>query len=140
VYFSTSVPMLISRQFGDEVVLANYESGIYYNLGGTGAQIWLGLAAGKTVDEIVGQLASGAASELSTVDGNVRSFVDRLLTEGIIVRADRAIVADEWSPTLRDGFAAPVLERFDDLRDLLLLDPIHDVGEAGWPLRNGDAG
>ena len=36
--FSTSVPMLISRQFGDEVVLANYASGIYYNLDGTGAQ------------------------------------------------------------------------------------------------------
>lgn len=139
MYFSTSVPMLISRQFGDEIVLANYESGIYYNLGGTGAQIWQGLAAGKSVDEIVGGFAAGSADRL-TVDGDVRRFVDHLVAEGIIVPSDRAAAVDDWLPSLSDGFAAPVLERFDDLRDLLLVDPIHDVGEAGWPLRSGDAG
>ena len=31
-------------------------------------------------------------------------------------------------------FEAPTLDRFDDLQGLLLIDPIHDVGDAGWPL------
>jgi hypothetical protein len=26
-----------------------------------------------------------------------------------------------------------VLEKFTDQRELLLLDPIHEVGELGWP-------
>jgi hypothetical protein len=41
------------------------------------------------------------------------------------------------SPTEPDGkrspFEAPRLDRYDDMRDLLLADPIHDADTAGWP-------
>jgi len=30
-------------------------------------------------------------------------------------------------------FRAPVLNVYADMKDLLLLDPIHDVDEVGWP-------
>jgi hypothetical protein len=30
-------------------------------------------------------------------------------------------------------FAQPVLNKFTDVEDLLMLDPIHDVDAAGWP-------
>jgi hypothetical protein len=30
-------------------------------------------------------------------------------------------------------FAAPSLQAFKDLEGLLLLDPIHEAGEDGWP-------
>ena len=139
MYFSTSVPMLISRQFGDEVVLANYASGIYYNLDGTGAQIWLGIKAGKTVDEIVEKFSAAAEADGSVIDQGVRTFVDRLLQEGIIIPGSPASGSEDWSPVISSEFFVPQLERFDDLRDLLLLDPIHDVRENGWPLRAGDA-
>lgn len=139
MHLSTSVPMLISRQFDDEVVLANYASGIYYNLDGTGAQIWLGIDAGKTIEEIVEAFATALDVDKSTIDGSVRSFVDQLLAEGIVVSGQPSSRATAWSPTVIGAFTAPKLERFDDLRDLLLLDPIHGVGENGWPLRGGDA-
>jgi hypothetical protein len=29
----------------------------------------------------------------------------------------------------------PLLRKYTDMRDLLLLDPIHDVDEQGWPVR-----
>ena len=32
----------------------------------------------------------------------------------------------------------PTLDSFDDLQELLLLDPVHDVTEAGWPHRPDD--
>jgi hypothetical protein len=28
---------------------------------------------------------------------------------------------------------------YEDMQDLLLLDPIHDVDETGWPARKQDA-
>jgi hypothetical protein len=34
-------------------------------------------------------------------------------------------IAGSWS--------SPVLSIYDDMQDLLLLDPIHDVDESGWP-------
>jgi hypothetical protein len=36
--------------------------------------------------------------------------------------------------------AAPVLEKYTDMQELLLLDPIHDVEEAGWPKARPAAG
>ena len=30
-------------------------------------------------------------------------------------------------------FAAPVLEKHTDMQDLILLDPVHEVGAEGWP-------
>jgi len=32
------------------------------------------------------------------------------------------------------AYAPPVLETFSDMQDLLLLDPIHEVDDAGWPM------
>ena len=131
--------MLVSRQFGNEVVLANYQTGIYYSLTGTGADIWLGLKAGTPVDEIAAAFSSNCSVARDAVDPVIRTFVDRLLAEGIIAPFDSIPERRDWSPASA-GFAEPVLERYDDLRDLLLLDPVHDVSESGWPLRKSDAG
>ena len=30
-------------------------------------------------------------------------------------------------------YSAPVIEEFDELRELLLADIVHDTDEAGWP-------
>jgi hypothetical protein len=35
-------------------------------------------------------------------------------------------------------YQAPTIERFDDLEELLVLDPIHEVDEAGWPVTRAD--
>ncbi len=32
------------------------------------------------------------------------------------------------------AYTVPALTRYDDLDDLLLLDPIHEVDDAGWPI------
>jgi len=33
----------------------------------------------------------------------------------------------------RSAFAPPVLERYTDMQDYFLLDPIHEVSPEGWP-------
>ena len=40
MYYTTQVPMVVSRQFDTEVIIANFETGIYYSLTGTAADIW----------------------------------------------------------------------------------------------------
>ncbi len=132
--------MLVSRQFGNEVVLANYENGLYYSLVDIGADIWLGLRAGRTVDDLVAAFSARHPSSAGAIAAGVPGFVDQLLAEGIIARAVNGPERQHWAPMDAEAFSPPALERFDDLRDLLLLDPVHDVGEAGWPLRADDAG
>lgn len=41
---------------------------------------------------------------------------------------------DEIDLTERRPYQPPQVEAFNDLQDILLLDPIHDVDEAGWPM------
>jgi hypothetical protein len=38
------------------------------------------------------------------------------------------------------SWAEPVLDKYTDMQELLLLDPIHEVDDAGWPhTLTGDA-
>jgi len=41
-------------------------------------------------------------------------------------------VAEDRADNAR--FQPPTLNKYTDMRDMLLLDPIHDVGESGWPV------
>ncbi len=133
--YTTQVPMLVGRQFDDEVILASFETGLYYSLIGTAADIWLGLKAGATAETIAAALsklgANGAADE-------VNGFIEKLLDEKIIAPCDGLHAPEPWSPQFSNPFSTPVLDRFDDLRDLIFLDPVHDVSEAGWPLQVKD--
>jgi Coenzyme PQQ synthesis protein D (PqqD) len=138
-HYSTSVPMLVSRQFDDEIVLANYENGLYYSLTGAGADIWLALKAGCTAEDIIAAFSARYPQFIGVVAAAVPAFIDQLLAEGIVTRLGESPPRQEWSPMGIGAFLQPVCERFDDLRDLLLLDPIHEVGEGGWPLRSDDA-
>lgn len=138
MHYTTEVPMLMSQQFDNEVILANLETGIYYSLTGAAADIWLGLQSGATVKEIVAAFAmlDNAASEIAKE--SVASFVEKLSDEKIIMPLESVPERKPWSPQFSDPFFQPVLERFDDLRDLLLLDPVHDVSDAGWPVKAKD--
>ena len=128
---TTTVPLLISQQFDSEVVLANYQNGVYYNLDGSAAQVWLGLKAGRTVEEIASAFA--ASGDAASITSQVQAFVDRMLAEGLIANGDADPRSETWAPV--GPFAAPEFQRFDNLRELLLMDPVHDAGEEGWPLR-----
>ena len=37
-------------------------------------------------------------------------------------------------------FEAPRLEKYTDMQDLVLLDPVHEVDEQGWPQQRPEAG
>jgi hypothetical protein len=139
LHYTTDIPKLVSRQFDDEVILASFETGLYFSLTGSAADIWLGLRAGATVDEIAEAFtAAGTAGEAARSE--IAAFVDRLVSENIVAPHAGVPERQPWAPQFGPAFAPPVLGRFDDLRDLLFLDPVHDVGDAGWPMRAEDAG
>src|SRR5438874_11962237 len=132
---TTTVPLLISQQFDSEVVLANYQNGVYYNLDGSAAQVWLGLKANRTVEEIASALAAATGGDAASVTPQVQAFVDSMLAEGLIAEGAADADVETWTPVLSGAFAAPEFQRFDNLRELLLMDPVHDAGDEGWPLR-----
>jgi len=71
-----------------------------------------------------------------TVSGPTLDFLSRLIKEGLVAPADDEddITAIRPRPIgAENAFSAPLLEKYSDMQELLLLDPIHEVGERGWP-------
>jgi hypothetical protein len=127
-----------------EVILVRMDRGHYYNLQGTGAAVWQGVERGLSRDEIVSEMSRLYDGDNDAIAHGVDELLDRLLAEGIIVAADvpttktNADLPEARDPAPRIPFLAPVLGKHTDMEDLLTLDPIHDVDEAGWPSRRGE--
>lgn len=119
-----------------EVVAIHLGTGIYYSLRGSAAVLWQALA--EPADDVLlgARLVAQFGITPAQAEQDATVFLFRLQAEGLIRPAAGGAgpaVADAAGPML--PYAAPVFERFADLQDLLLLDPIHDVGAQGWPQR-----
>ncbi len=123
-HLSIPTARVISEVLDGEAIIIDSMSGAYYTLDADGTAVWGRLAAGATT-----------AAELSDASGlglaRVNEVVSELVTAGLIV-AD-----GEIAPA--DGSSASALTKYTDMEELLLLDPIHDVDPAGWPVLPSDA-
>ena len=128
---------IIYEIYDDEVVLINMDSGNYYSLNRTAGRAWAGIERHATTQEIAQELRRDYACDGVQVEEELLRFVKELHQEGLIVPDEEATPAPAASATVtaaqRPPFDAPVLQKFSDMADLLLLDPIHDVDENGWP-------
>jgi hypothetical protein len=134
------IPLEVVHETVDgEVIVIALQTGCYYSLEGSGAELWSGLVAGKSAPELTAELEKSYSAEPGAIADSVAELVDRLVVEQLAVP-----VASE-EPASANGHAAvepsaalpefppPVLHKFTDMQDFLLADPIHDVGDAGWP-------
>jgi coenzyme PQQ synthesis protein D (PqqD) len=126
-----------------EVVLIQLQSGNYYSLRGSGADMWALLEHGATEEEIVLELESRYSPELGIAE-TVYSLLDELAAERLVEPGpapdgDPHGHVPDRSRAGTEPFPAPILEKFTDMRDYLLVDPLHDVDERGWPHPSADS-
>lgn len=139
--YRVNVPKVTSEIIDGEAIMINLESGSYYNLNPTGTDIWDGVEKGLTFSGIVALLARRYDGERSALEPSVTALVEQLKEEDLI-REEPVEDADDAQPSLlqqaapdapRQKFVEPVLQKYTDMQDLILLDPIHEVDEQGWP-------
>jgi len=131
--FRVNGPNVINEVIDGEAVIINLASGDYFSLRGSGSYIWQAIDAGADTTAIVDAFTAAGLGDETEIGGAVEGLVAQLMAEGLVV-AD----ADGSSPTALappDGasFEPPALEKFTDMQDLILLDPVHEVDERGWP-------
>ena len=127
--YTIASPDIVWQCFEDELILIHLGTGVYYSVTPGGAAIWRLMEAGYTPAGIVSHVENGPAGE------QILSFWQRLLEEGLIAPAPdgaRAAAPQVELPPASE-LAEPSLAAYKDMQDLFLLDPIHDVDEAGWP-------
>ncbi|GAB4040461.1 hypothetical protein [Spirosoma gilvum] len=117
------------EDFDEEIVLIHMQSGIYYTLKGSGPAILRVFQTGCVIEAVKSYLAESNNSErLQEVEG----YIEQLFTEQILIQTE-VLPAEHPDLTSLIVQEAPILEKFDDVSDLIKLDPIHDVSDLGWP-------
>lgn len=142
--FRINMPPVIHQTLDGEVIAVNLDTGVYYSLRGSAASVWGSLERRASVGEAVADAVARYDGPPPSIEAAVARFIEELEAEGLIA----ALGGDEpREPAQPDGevgvpFAEPVLDKYTDMQELLILDPIHEVDDAGWPhmLAGGQAG
>jgi hypothetical protein len=140
VSFQVNTPQVVCETIDGEVVIVNLEKGYYYSLLKTGAEVWSGIEQGSNRLHLIEQLARTYEASYEDITTAVDEFLDHLMREELISKVEGSTLDSPnftvaiAPSTSKPQFEKPLLEKFTDMEDLLLLDPIHEVDvEAGWP-------
>jgi hypothetical protein len=121
-------PKVVSDRFDDEVVVVSLESGIYYSFKNSAIEIWSQLekrASQQIISKSFGTLTTEQQKELN-------AFFEFLVQENLVsLSFDEASHDTEPATT---SFTSPLYAKFDDMANLIMIDPIHEADQAkGWP-------
>jgi hypothetical protein len=126
------------EDFSHEIVIINTETGSYYTIGGSAVSVIRWFFSPISDDQIIQLIKDTFPNEVSEAS----SFVDWLKLQGLIHAVETAEqVEKDQNPSNESNvivFNQWVYSRFDDMSDLIRLDPIHDVSEKGWPFRKSN--
>jgi hypothetical protein len=121
---------VVSETIDGEVVAIDLQSGRYYSLEGPAAKAWEAIQAGEDTDGVVKAVAAEAEIDADEARPDVAAFLAELQAEGLLHGENGAL-----PPEAGPGRVSLVLNRYTDMQDLIVIDPIHDVDETGWPNR-----
>lgn len=122
------------KVFDDEAVVLDMSTGTYFSLRGSAVEIWELAEANGTPATIAGGLAERYDAPSDVLVAATRGVVADLLDAGLLVSdADLAPASPAPAGPAPRAFVAPEIERFTDMQDMLMLDPIHEVDPTGWP-------
>jgi len=114
---------VVVQSIGHELVLVNLENGVYYSMSDSGAVIFSLLDSGCDRDELFAKLTELFSSGCAEFKEQVAQFVDQLLAESLLVPGVGTCALDAGE-FVGEKFAAPRLDKYEDLQELLLLDPV----------------
>lgn len=125
--FEVNQPDVVDESVDGEVLIVHLGTGTYFSARDAGDAAWQLLASGQTPAE--------CAVVLGQSDADVQAFVARLIDEGLLRPRSRPV---DPPPAIQPISGPLMLDKYTDMQELLLLDPIHDVEQEGWPVARGN--
>ena len=134
-------PNVIHQVFDDEVVMVDLRSGNYFSLSDVGGEVLLAISsAGAPFNTVVDRLTLHYDAPREQIEADLTSFLALLRANDLVVMS-----LSEAAPALpspgsveKRVYAPPTFAAYNDLQDLFLLDPVHEVDEnLGWPAAAG---
>jgi hypothetical protein len=127
-----------AETFETEIVVIHFLHGTYFSLRGAALPLWQWLQLGAEEPTLAELLAIRYDLDPERSRTEVASTLGRLRQYDLLVEGDQP--AASWGSYAMDAgpavFEAPVVEAFEDLQELIAIDPVHEVDPMqGWPHR-----
>jgi len=135
-YFRLPGTHIVAESVDGEALIINLDTGSYYSAEGTADAIWSLLSRGVSVEETTTRMEEQWEAETGLVAASVRRLASELAKEGLLVPAaagSDVLAEPAAKPSSRAPFTPPELRKYTDMQELLVLDPVHEVDEEGWP-------
>ena len=84
-----------ARLFDDELIMLDLARGEYFSLDHIGAHLWAGLEAGRTFEEIAGEIAAQYDVTPERALADLFALGEELIAKGLIVRDERTGSGDD---------------------------------------------
>lgn len=146
MYFKINTPQVTHETIDGEAVIVNLYTGNYYSMNGVGATVWQLIDLGASKNEIIEIINQNYKGDLSKIENCISYLIEQMKDEGLISlqkKFNSKEKIDFKTPSITNGkdkpvFESPSLNKYTDMQDLLLLDPIHEVDDSGWPVSNSN--
>lgn len=135
-------PDIVSEEIDGEVIIVNLRNGNYYSLSQSATVIWAGIQEHATLERLQHHLQRRYSGETESMDRDLAELIQALETEQLIALRSASEIPEVIEAPAgaadaigeREAYRPPLFERFTDMGDLLLLDPVHEAeDEKGWP-------
>ncbi|MCK5811893.1 MAG: PqqD family protein [Clostridiales bacterium] len=122
---------IISEEIDKDTVVINLETGCYYSFNETASYIFFTFNNGDIQEQVIKGYQLVFSVDKNTATSDITKILSYLLDKQLLTEG----ISSQTSDTnhIPQPYIAPLIEEFDDMREMLLLDPIHEVKEEGWP-------
>jgi hypothetical protein len=123
--FKVNEKLVTSKIIDGEAIIINLASGMYYSLDKTGALVWMLIGAGYSVEESANQLSGRFSVPVQRVRDDIDRLVNHLLEQNLVLASENGSRTSDvvLDPPVGDPYETPVLNSYDDMGDVLALDP-----------------
>ena len=133
--YKINSPYVVSEVFADnEAAIINLKTGTYHSLNTMATAIWALVESGANLNELTTFAIDNHDVEKETASAHIEQFLESLVKADLIVRTEteQVVHVSESASSKKRDYERPVLESYEDMQELLLLDPIHEVDETTW--------
>jgi hypothetical protein len=100
-----------------EAVVMNLDTGLYYSLNPAASLIWEKITDNRFSEDSIRDFAGSQNKD----------FIEFLIDHGLVSRESAQVPVGEDEPSLSPLSGTAEWHVFSDMKELLLLDPVHDI-------------
>lgn len=129
---------LAADVFDGEYIIANLDTGLYYSVQGAAVSLLHSLPF-FSENQVITVVSQAFPEQAEVIKEELTSIFKELVSQDII-RRDEGILLESGPECIAPNAYIPGrFNRYADMQDLLMLDPIHDVDENGWTVQSNNS-